>query len=342
MVNIIDQFGQNAGKIWRTLKSNGALTKKEVIKETNISLRDFYAAIGWLARENKIFQNGEFFAIDENDFNKVETNHKLNIEKTSSEKIFETIEAVNTIKDQETNDNISSTKIVNELQESDLGLIDQAISNSSLNFEKINPAVDTFLPKQSFNVIKPTASEPISNVENDVKINNFHEENNTKSVMKNDSTSEQIFEKKDNVSNSNISDEYNLNKDAQKINRQTSENSFLKESIEKINKVSRMTPDHLTFKEKSSLSEEMSPWNLPQLQRGTCDLCKETIEFENNLSGLTIGGNFFACENCCKDFSKEELTSWTKSKMKSPSEVRPIGLWVIQEKNKDRSVLSKK
>lgn len=147
--------------------------------------------------------------------------------------------------------------------------------------------------------------------------------------------SEENNEVKQNIPSYNQTE--NLNK--------KSDISSLDESIRNIDKVSRMTTDHVTFKNSTKIkgiTREISSWNIPELQRGNCDLCGETIEFEDNLSGLTIAGNFFACEKCCKNNSKEELTLWTKSKMNSPSEVRPIGLWVIQEKNKDRKMLSKK
>jgi len=120
---------------------------------------------------------------------------------------------------------------------------------------------------------------------------------------------------------------------------------ILNESIKKINQVSRMNTDEKEVKDEEKITgfaRDISRWNLPNLQSGTCDLCGEQIEFEKNLSGLTIAGNFFACEKCCINSSHEDLFNWAKSKMNSPAEVRPIGLWVIQEKNKNKSILFKK
>jgi hypothetical protein len=54
MVDIIDKFGRNAGKIWAELNKKGSLEEKILLKKTRLKEEDFYAAIGWLAREDKI------------------------------------------------------------------------------------------------------------------------------------------------------------------------------------------------------------------------------------------------------------------------------------------------
>ena len=47
-------IGQNAGKIWRLLDQNRKWEYNELKAETGLSDRDLNAAIGWLAREDKI------------------------------------------------------------------------------------------------------------------------------------------------------------------------------------------------------------------------------------------------------------------------------------------------
>jgi len=69
---------------------------------------------------------------------------------------------------------------------------------------------------------------------------------------------------------------------------------------------------------------------------GICDICKQEMVFEKNLSGLVIHGRFFTCEKCCQVASKDELMNWTKSKMSNLEGVKPIALWLMQEKNKSR------
>ena len=50
----ISMIGENAGIIWRTLESKGNLSLEQLQSETELQTPSFYAAIGWLARENKI------------------------------------------------------------------------------------------------------------------------------------------------------------------------------------------------------------------------------------------------------------------------------------------------
>lgn len=48
-------IGTNAGIVWRTINESGRPWKYEELKrETKLTDRDLNAAIGWLARENKI------------------------------------------------------------------------------------------------------------------------------------------------------------------------------------------------------------------------------------------------------------------------------------------------
>ena len=54
MRNLIDEYGRNAGKIWEILNANGSLTQTRLIRNTKLKNDEFYSAIGWLARENKI------------------------------------------------------------------------------------------------------------------------------------------------------------------------------------------------------------------------------------------------------------------------------------------------
>ena len=52
----IEKFGINAGKIWDVLNIKGALNKKKILETTKLNNKDFYLALGWLARENKIYR----------------------------------------------------------------------------------------------------------------------------------------------------------------------------------------------------------------------------------------------------------------------------------------------
>jgi len=83
------------------------------------------------------------------------------------------------------------------------------------------------------------------------------------------------------------------------------------------------------------------PWRWVNDSTGICDICETVMVFEKNLTGLVVADKFFACEKCCTNLSRNELIQWTKSKMTNPTDVRPIGLWMAKDKNKDHSVLFK-
>lgn len=65
MIDVTEEFGFNAGRVWLTLKNNGPLTISQLIEETSLRENEVSAAVGWLARENKIRQEGDVFCLDE-------------------------------------------------------------------------------------------------------------------------------------------------------------------------------------------------------------------------------------------------------------------------------------
>ena len=65
MKKFTDKFGQNAGKVWVTLNTRGQLNETNLLKNTKLTTNDLYIAVGWLARENKIFKNGSFYKLGE-------------------------------------------------------------------------------------------------------------------------------------------------------------------------------------------------------------------------------------------------------------------------------------
>jgi len=69
MINKIEDFGRNAGKIWETLNSYGSLTQTSLIKKTKLKDDEFYAAVGWLARENKICKDGTTYNLGDTNLN---------------------------------------------------------------------------------------------------------------------------------------------------------------------------------------------------------------------------------------------------------------------------------
>jgi hypothetical protein len=63
MINTIEQFGRNAGRIWEVLNSNGPLTESQLLDFSSLRPYEFYIATGWLAREDKIFKDQDLFKL---------------------------------------------------------------------------------------------------------------------------------------------------------------------------------------------------------------------------------------------------------------------------------------
>ena len=54
-----EKIGLDAGLIWKMLDEMGTLGVKELKKALKLTDKDLYAAIGWLAREEKLAFNQE-------------------------------------------------------------------------------------------------------------------------------------------------------------------------------------------------------------------------------------------------------------------------------------------
>ena len=50
----INNIGNNAGLVWNALNANGKMTEAKLKKETGLASAEFFAALGWLAREDKL------------------------------------------------------------------------------------------------------------------------------------------------------------------------------------------------------------------------------------------------------------------------------------------------
>jgi len=71
-------------------------------------------------------------------------------------------------------------------------------------------------------------------------------------------------------------------------------------------------------------------------------LCNRKISLSQNPSGLVFKDKHFLCEDCCSSHSEEDLMEWTKTVMQSPSGGMPIALWLIQEQNKNKTMMTAK
>ena len=65
MINVVEEFGLNAGRVWNTLNKCGPLSENRMMEETSLRKNELSAAIGWLSRENKIRKDGDLYRLDE-------------------------------------------------------------------------------------------------------------------------------------------------------------------------------------------------------------------------------------------------------------------------------------
>jgi hypothetical protein len=68
-LDIIDKFGRSAGKIWDVLNKYGSLDEKKLLKTTKLKKDNFHAAIGWLAREDKISKHNNIYELNNTNLN---------------------------------------------------------------------------------------------------------------------------------------------------------------------------------------------------------------------------------------------------------------------------------
>jgi hypothetical protein len=53
-LDVVQEIGSPAGKVWRTLASNGVIRMEDLPKKTGLTPELAYGAMGWLAHENKL------------------------------------------------------------------------------------------------------------------------------------------------------------------------------------------------------------------------------------------------------------------------------------------------
>ena len=64
MRDVTVKFGNSAGKIWQILNEKGCLKKDDIIQITNLNETDLHTGIGWLARENKISKQQDWYKLE--------------------------------------------------------------------------------------------------------------------------------------------------------------------------------------------------------------------------------------------------------------------------------------
>jgi hypothetical protein len=73
-----------------------------------------------------------------------------------------------------------------------------------------------------------------------------------------------------------------------------------------------------------------------------CEICSNKISLSDHLFGLVFQDNLFICQDCTKKHTHEEIRCFTKTTMQNPINGMPIGLWLIHEQNKNKTMMTVK
>lgn len=63
--SIVSLFGEQAGTVWHTLHEKGPLSETDLLTFTHLTEQQLHAAIGWLARENKVRKEDDVYLLGE-------------------------------------------------------------------------------------------------------------------------------------------------------------------------------------------------------------------------------------------------------------------------------------
>ena len=70
-----------------------------------------------------------------------------------------------------------------------------------------------------------------------------------------------------------------------------------------------------------------------------CSKCHKQFSASEHLSGLVFDDKLFVCEHCVEETPEAEMEQWVSIKVEEDSLIgMPIGLWLIHEQNKGRSL----
>ena len=57
-------YGESAGRIWQVISKESTVDEQTLKQATMLGKEEFHAAIGWLAREDKIRRTGDLYSLD--------------------------------------------------------------------------------------------------------------------------------------------------------------------------------------------------------------------------------------------------------------------------------------
>lgn len=78
------------------------------------------------------------------------------------------------------------------------------------------------------------------------------------------------------------------------------------------------------------------------MPKRTCEICSKKITLSDHPLGLVFQDEIFICQECTKKHTDNEIKCFTKTTMQDPIKGMPIGLWLIHEQNKDKTMMTSK
>jgi hypothetical protein len=71
-----------------------------------------------------------------------------------------------------------------------------------------------------------------------------------------------------------------------------------------------------------------------------CEICSKRISLKDHPLGLVFENSIFVCGDCSTKHTKEEISKLSKTIMISSQNSMPIALWLIQEQNKNKTMMT--
>jgi hypothetical protein len=73
-----------------------------------------------------------------------------------------------------------------------------------------------------------------------------------------------------------------------------------------------------------------------------CEICCKDFRLHEHQSGIVIKDEHFICQECTDKHNDDEIKKLTKTIMQDRFNGMPIGLWLIHEQNKDKTMMTVK
>lgn len=320
-INIL--CGMNAGKIWKALDSKESLTKIQLLNETNMKENELFQAIGWLAKENKIKKDGEFYQLDQTNISdKIENNaEKISSLFENGKFNFDNLENLTEIDYEDYNLALGwlarEGKLENEILTDCLEL-----KSNQFEINKLKNELDNLNSDLEIRDII------IKELKNQLTLNQFHKIENSDKNYK--------IKNEINQKNNKILEQKNeLNSKKLEISNLKTELDNLNLNIETRNIIIKQITDQLTEKQTQFIENSNEIKNLEiELNKNFVKITNEKL---NNRLGTLTNIQEISNDKLDSDISKSTLFSKTDSIFNKKEKIDDINN-ELHEINRDNSI----